>query len=256
MKLTFDYVEYAILVFARVSMVLVMAPFFSNTNIPRRLKAAIAFFLSVIIMNTVDYTAVSYSGAIGYSILLLKEAITGLLIGLGAGFCMYILNFSGNLIDMEIGFAMAMEMDPTTQVQTTITATIFTAVFMLMFIANDMHYYIIKALSDSYKLIPVGSAVLSPMMYQIMVQYITDFFVIGFQIILPVFSCILVVNVVLGILAKVAPQMNMFVVGMQLKILLGLFLLYVLMSFLPGITDFIFDEMQKLTKLFLQSMAI
>ena len=256
MKLTFDYVEYALLVFARVSMVMVMAPFFSNTNIPRRLKAALAFFLSVIIMNTVDYTAVSYSGAIGYSILLLKEAITGLLIGLGAGFCMYILNFSGNMIDMEIGFAMAMEMDPTTQVQTTITATVFTAVFMLMFIANDMHYYIIKALSDSYKLIPVGGAVLSPMVHQIMVQYITDFFVIGFQIILPVFSCILVVNVVLGILAKVAPQMNMFVIGMQLKIFLGLFLLYVLMSFLPGITDFIFDEMQKLTKLFLQSMAM
>ncbi len=255
MKLTFDYVEFALLVFARVSMVMVMAPFFSNTNIPRRLKMTIAFFLSVIIMNTVDYTAVSYSGAIGYSILLLKEAITGLLIGLGAGFCMYILNFSGNMIDMEIGFAMAMEMDPTTQVQTTISATIFTSVFMLMFIANDMHYYIIKALSDSYKLIPVGGAVLSPYLYQIAVQYITDFFVIGFRIILPVFSCILVINVVLGILAKVAPQMNMFVIGMQLKIFIGLALLYILMSFLPGITDFIFDEMQKMTKLFLQSMA-
>ncbi|MBR1741908.1 MAG: flagellar biosynthetic protein FliR [Lachnospiraceae bacterium] len=255
MKLTFDYIEYAILVFARVSMVMVMAPFFSNTNISRRLKAAIAFFLSVIVMNTVDYTAVSYTGAIGYSILLLKEAITGLLIGAGAGLCMYILNFSGNMIDMEIGFAMAMEMDPTTQVQTTITATLFTSAFMLMFIANDMHYYIIKALCDSYKMIPVGGAALSPFMYQIAVQYITDFFIIGFRIILPIFSCILVINVVLGILAKVAPQMNMFVIGIQLKLFVGLALLYVLMSFLPGITDFIFDEMQKLTKLFIQSMA-
>lgn len=255
MKLTFDYIEYAILVFARVSMVMVMAPFFNNTNIPMRLKMALAFFLSVIVMNTVDYTTVSYSGAIGYSILLLKEAITGLLIGLGAGLCMYILNFSGNMIDMEIGFAMAMEMDPTTQVQTTITATLFTAIFMLMFIANDMHYYIIKALCDSYKMIPVGGTVISPNLYQLAVQYITDFFIIGFRIILPVFSCILVVNVVLGILAKVAPQMNMFVIGMQLKVFVGLSLLYILMSFLPGITDFIFDEMQKMTKLFIQYMA-
>lgn len=256
MRISLDYVEYALLVFARVSMIMIAAPFFNNNNIPRRLKVAIAFFLSAIVMNSVDYTAVSYTGALGYSILLLKEAITGLLIGLGAGFSMYILNFSGNMIDMEIGFAMAMEMDPTTNVQTTITATLFTAAFMLMFLANDMHYYVVRALCDSYQLIPIGAAKFSPLFYQIYVQYLVDFFVIGFRIILPVFACILTVNVVLGILAKVAPQMNMFVIGMQLKVFLGLGLLYILMSFLPGITDFIFGEMQKLTKLFIQSMAM
>lgn len=255
MKFTLDYMEYAILVFARISMVMVMAPFFNNTNVPRRIKVAIAFFLSVVVMNTVDYTAVSYDGAMGYSILLLKEAITGLLIGAASGFCMYILNFSGNMVDMEIGFAMAMEMDPTTSAQTTITATLFSAVFMLIFIANDMHYYIVKAVCDSYKMIPIGGAKLNPFLYQIFTQYIVDYFIIGFRIILPIFSCILVVNVVLGILAKVAPQMNMFVIGMQLKIFIGLALLYILMSFLPGITDFIFDEMQKMTKLFMQSMS-
>lgn len=255
MKFTLDYLEYAILIFARVSMIIVIAPFFNNMNIPRRIKFVIAFFLSVVVMHVVDYTAVSYNSMIGYTGLLVKEAITGLLIGIGAGFCMYILNFSGNMIDMEIGFAMAMEMDPTTNVQTTLTATFFTAVFMLMFITNDMHYYIIDAIYQSYKLIPIGEAKFSPFLYQIFTEYIADFFVIGFRIILPIFSCILVVNVVLGILAKVAPQMNMFVIGMQLKIFVGLFLLFVLMSFIPGIVDFIFDEMQKLTKMFVQSMS-
>ena len=255
MSFSFNYMEYAILVFVRISMIMVVAPFFNNTNIPRRVKVAIAFFLSLIIMNTVDYTAVSYDGLLGYSILLLKEAITGILIGFGSGVCMYILNFSGHMVDMEIGFAMAMEMDPTTNVQTTITATFFTAAFMLMFLASDMHYFIIDALCDSYKLIPIGGAKITPVLFSIYLEYITDYFIIGFRIILPIFSCILVINVILGILAKVAPQMNMFVVGMQLKVFLGLFLLFVLMSFLPGITDFIFDEMQKFTKLFIQSMA-
>ncbi len=85
--------------------------------------------------------------------------------------------------------------------------------------------------------------------------YIADYFIIGFRIILPIFSCILVINIVLGILAKVAPQMNMFVIGMQLKVFVGLFLLFVVMGFLPSVSDFLFEEMQTLTKLFVQIMS-
>ncbi len=254
MKFSVEYVEYALLVFVRISMVIAIAPMFSNTNIPRRVKAGTAFFLSLVVMNLVDYSAVSYDGMLGYSIVLAKEAITGLLIGLGSGICLYILNFSGHLVDMEIGFAMVMEMDPTTQVQTTITATLFTAMFMLIFVATDMHYFLIDTMIDSYQLIPIGGSKITPFLQQIYMDYMVDYFVIGFRIILPIFCCTLVVNVVLGILAKVAPQMNMFVIGMQLKIFVGLAVLFIMVSFLPGITDFIYEEMQKLTKLFLQSM--
>ena len=86
-----------------------------------------------------------------------------------------------------------------------------------MFIASDMHYFLIDAVVDSYKVIPIGEGIVSPNLYKIFVQYVIDFFVIGFRIILPVFACILVINVILGILARIAPQMNMFVFGMQLK---------------------------------------
>lgn len=206
-------------------------------------------------MNSVDYSAVSYQGMLGYSILIAQEAVTGLLIGIGSGFTLYILNFSGHMLDMEIGFSMAMEMDPTTQVQTTISATFLTAVFMLMFIASDMHYFLIDAVVDSYKVIPIGEGIVSPNLYKIFVQYVIDYFVIGFRIILPVFACILVINVILGILARIAPQMNMFVFGMQLKVFAGLSLIFILMNFLPGITDFLFNEMQTLTKLFMLSLA-
>lgn len=255
MSFTLDYIEYALLVFTRIASIIFIVPVFGNSNIPIRVKAAISMFLSLIVMNLVDYTAVSYEGVLGYSILVVKEAITGTLIGMGSGICLYILNFSGHMMDMEIGFAMAMELDPTTKVQTTISSVLFTNLFMLMFIASDMHYFIIDAMFDSYQLIPIGGAKFSPSLYQIFVKYVSDYFVIGFRIILPVFACTLLLNVILGILAKVAPQMNMFVVGMQLKVFVGLALLFVLMSLLPGITDFLFDEMQMLTKLFIQAMA-
>nr|WP_283242244.1 flagellar biosynthetic protein FliR [Jutongia hominis] len=243
------------MIITRISMIFFIVPFFGNVNIPVRIKIALSFFLSLIIMNSVDYSAVSYQGMLGYSILIAQEAVTGLLIGIGSGFTLYILNFSGHMLDMEIGFSMAMEMDPTTQVQTTISATFLTAVFMLMFIASDMHYFLIDAVVDSYKVIPIGEGIVSPNLYKIFVQYVIDYFVIGFRIILPVFACILVINVILGILARIAPQMNMFVFGMQLKVFAGLSLIFILMNFLPGITDFLFNEMQTLTKLFMLSLA-
>lgn len=255
MKFTIEYIEYAVLIITRISMIFFIVPFFGNVNIPVRIKIALSFFLSLIIMNSVDYSAVSYQGMLGYSILIAQEAVTGLLIGIGSGFTLYILNFSGHMLDMEIGFSMAMEMDPTTQVQTTISATFLTAVFMLMFIASDMHYFLIDAAVDSYKVIPIGEGIVSPNLYKIFVQYVIDYFVIGFRIILPVFACILVINVILGILARIAPQMNMFVFGMQLKVFAGLSLIFILMNFLPGITDFLFNEMQTLTKLFMLSLA-
>ena len=255
MKFTIEYIEYAVLIITRISMIFFIVPFFGNVNIPVRIKIALSFFLSLIIMNSVDYSAGSYQGMLGYSILIAQEAVTGLLIGIGSGFTLYILNFSGHMLDMEIGFSMAMEMDPTTQVQTTISATFLTAVFMLMFIASDMHYFLIDAVVDSYKVIPIGEGIVSPNLYKIFVQYVIDYFVIGFRIILPVFACILVINVILGILARIAPQMNMFVFGMQLKVFAGLSLIFILMNFLPGITDFLFNEMQTLTKLFMLSLA-
>ena len=255
MKFTIEYIEYAVLIITRISMIFFIVPFFGNVNIPVRIKIALSFFLSLIIMNSVDYSAVSYQGMLGYSILIAQEAVTGLLIGIGSGVTLYILNFSGHMLDMEIGFSMAMEMDPTTQVQTTISATFLTAVFMLMFIASDMHYFLIDAVVDSYKVIPIGEGIVSPNLYKIFVQYVIDYFVIGFRIILPVFACILVINVILGILARIAPQMNMFVFGMQLKVFAGLSLIFILMNFLPGITDFLFNEMQTLTKLFMLSLA-
>jgi flagellar biosynthetic protein FliR len=253
---TIEYLEYALLVVVRVASIILVAPFFNINHLPRKYKVGLAVFLSIIVFHLVDYQAVKYTGVIGFTILVLKESITGLMIGIGSGVCLYILNFSGEMLDMEIGFSMAMELDPTTNVQSTISSKLFNALFMLMFIVSDMHYFVIDAMYDSYQMIPIGGAHLKTTnLLKIFMIYMADFFSIGFRIILPLFACTLLLNVVLGVLAKIAPQMNMFVIGMQLKVFVGLFLLFIIMAFLPGITDFVFQEMQRLTHDYMNSMA-
>ena len=221
MKFTVEYLEVFLLVMVRISAMVYIMPFFGDRSIPVKVKIAISFFLAVLVGNTVDYNAVSYTGVIGYSILVVKEAITGLLIGMAANLSLYILDFSGHMLSLELGLSMATEFDPTSNMQSTVISNFLKYSFMLMFLVTDMHYYLIDALYGSFETIPIGGMVPNGGVVSSMVKYITDYFVIGFRIILPVFSCILVINVVLGILARIAPQMNMFVIGMQLKIFVG-----------------------------------
>ena len=77
-----------------------------------------------------------------------------------------------------------------------------------------------------------------------MVKFITDYFVIALRISLPIFACMFVINIVLGVLAKAAPQMNMFVVGMQIKVLAGLAVLVIVIQSFPMVSDYIFGEMK------------
>ena len=238
LKFTVEYLEVFLLVMVRISAMVYIMPFFGDRSIPFKVKIAISFFLAFMVGNTVVYNAVSYTGVIGYSILVVKEAITGLLIGMAANLSLYILDFSGHMLSLELGLSMATEFDPTSNMQSTVISNFLKYSFMLMFLVTDMHYYLIDALYGSF-----------------VVKYITDYFVIGFRIILPVFSCILVINVVLGILARIAPQMNMFVIGMQLKIFVGLVVIYFVLNLLPGLCDFIFQEMQDMTQLFIKSIT-
>ena len=88
-----------------------------------------------------------------------------------------------------------------------------------------------------------------------MVKFITDYVIIGFRIVLAALAAILIVNTVLGVLAKVSPQMNMFVVGFQLKIIVGLFVLLILTTILPTIAEFIINEMKLMLELMIKGLS-
>ena len=105
-------------------------------------------------------------------------------------------------------------------------------------------------------LIPINGAVFSSAsLLNSMITFLGDYVVIGFRMILPVFCTILLLNAVLGVLAKVAPQLNMFSVGIQLKILVGLSVLFFTAGMLQGVADFVFREMQKMILSFVEGMT-
>lgn len=248
--------EYFLLIFVRVSCFVFIAPFFSMQNTPRTVRIAVSFFTAMLLYTVLTPSAgVVYDSVVSYAVIVAKEALTGLLIGFAANICTAIVNFAGSVADMETGLSMVTLLDPATREQTTISGALYQYVIMMMLIASGMYRYLLGALADSFLLIPVNGAVIrSENLLTTLIQFLTDYIVIGFRICLPIFCAALLLNVILGVLAKVSPQMNMFAVGIQLKIMVGLAVLFLSSYMMSDAASFIFNEVKKITVSFVGGM--
>lgn len=248
--------EYFLLILVRVSCFVFVSPFFSMNNTPARVRVTLSVFISALLYHVVTpVEALIYETTIDYAIIILKEGIAGLLIGFGANICMSILNFAGAIADMETGLSMVTLMDPNSRMQTSITGVLYQYVFSMMLIASGMYRYLLGALADTFVLIPVGGVVFrSDRLLDAMISFLSDYVVIGFRIVLPIFCVILLLNASLGIMAKVSPQMNMFAIGMQVKIVVGLSVLFFSVQLMAGASDFIFQEMKTVVVSFVDAM--
>ena len=255
MIITLDNFDLFLLILVRITAFFYTAPFFSLKNVPIKVKTGLSIFLTFILFNIIPHTPLVFTGVIGFSILIVKEALLGALMGFFSNIAYHILAFAGHMIDMGIGFSMVNELNPVSNIQTSITSNFYGHIVILIMIITNLHHYFLMAVIDSFHVINVGNANFHPEMYKLMVSFVTNYFVIGFRIVLPIFASVLIVNSILGILAKVAPQMNMFVVGMQLKIFVGLFILVLIIGLIPSVADFIFNEMIDMLKASIEFMT-
>ena len=254
---TFTYadLEFFLLIVVRVTCFIYIAPFFGMNNVPRRVKIGLGIFISYLIFLSIDHNEVVYGTVTEYAIIVMKEALTGFLIGWGAQLCTTIAAFAGHISDMEVGLTMVSLMDPATRQNASFSGVYYQYMFTLFMIISGMYQYLLQALIDTFTLIPVNGAVFQiDSLISSMIGFMGDYVVIGFRICMPIVCVILLLNCVLGILAKVAPQMNMFAVGMQMKVLTGLCIMFLTVRMLPGAADFVFQEMKTMIAAFVEGM--
>jgi flagellar biosynthetic protein FliR len=248
--------EYFLLVFMRIASFVYVAPFFSTKGIPNNVKIGLSVFVAYIMYNFgPEHVYPQYNTVLGYCTVVLKEVSVGLLIGLGAQLCTSIVLFAGRIIDMEVGLSMASVFDPTTNEQSSITGVLLQYGVMLILYTTGLHRYLLKALMETFTLIPIDKInINTEKLLSSLITFLGDYIVIGFRICLPVFASITLMNIVLGLLAKLAPQMNMFSVGIQLKLLAGLSVMVITMRMLPDICNFITTQIQTMVVSMVEGM--
>ncbi len=238
-----------LLVLVRITGMFFLSPIFGRRNIPNYFKIGFCFVFSVVTANSVQVPTLAYASLTAYAILIAKE----LLVGLSLGFISYLLFSSiyiaGQLIDMRIGFGMVSVFDPLTNVQIPITADFYVIIATVMMLITDAHHLLIQAIVDSYSILPIGEVVFDgPVISQIF-KLFTGIFELGFKIAAPITVSILITDISLGIISKSMPQLNVFMLGMPIKIILGLSIIFITIGAFKGIVNVIiqgtYEEMYK-----------
>ncbi len=251
----YAYLDVFLLVFIRVLGLTLIAPFFGNRSVPYMAKVSLTLFTSLMVITVIDVdVAVSSSDVVGFAVAAIIEFLTGFAIGFGIYMVFSILSLAGQFIDAQIGFSMVNVFDPMSQIQLTITGNLYYYILIIITIVTNAHHRFLRGLIDSFYLIPLGKMALTPGFREATVDYFTRYFSIALQVAAPIFFVMIITNVVLGILARTVPQLNMFVIGFPIKIMFGLLTIYIMLSMFANISDMLIHESEQVMRDMLEGM--
>lgn len=234
--------EIFLLIFIRISGIFIFSPFFSSKNVPNIVKIGFTFMFSIIVINVLDINSLNLKEA-NYVVLVIKELSIGLIIGFISYVFFSTFYVLGQIIDMETGFAMVNVFDPQFNTQIPVMGNFYYIMSFLIFLTINGHHLLIKALMDSYKLAPIGKFTIDKNIAFFMADIVSKSFSIGFRLSIPVITTILLIDILMGVLSRTMPQMNVFVVGMPLKIVVGLVVVMVTLPLFGVISNNVFEEM-------------
>jgi flagellar biosynthetic protein FliR len=243
-----------LLVFCRITAFFVVAPVFSSRTFPTMIKIGLAFFVSLIVFLTVGFDTKVTADAT-YILAIVREVFAGLLIGYVAYMFFTIVQTAGAFMDMQMGFGIANIVDPITGVSAPMFGNLKYMLMILVFLSMNGHHYLLAAIMDSYKWLPLDNNLFQVYyggnVTEFLTRTFTDTFLLALQISAPVVVAMFLTDFGLALLARTAPQYNVFVIGIPVKILVGLGLLVLLLPGFGVLFQMIFDHMfQALEKLF------
>ncbi len=214
-----------ILIFFRTASVLWLLPIFSARSISVPFKAGVSILVSFLMVDLVNLGDVTIGGPFHMMLLVFKET----LIGITIGFCVRLLfstvQIAGEMVGLQAGFGFARFIDPYTNTQISELTQIMNILALMIFFAIDAHHIVLLGLASSFKELPLAAASFKGSLVDYLVVATGKIFSVGFKIGAPLIIILFLVELSLGILSRLIPQVNVFIEGMPLKILISIMVL-------------------------------
>ena len=234
-----------ILIFLRVAAIVFSAPVLDTATIPVVFKAGLAFAVSILLLPVVDaVVSVRDLSLMAFVIGIFSEIAIGVTIGLSVKLLFTGIQLAGQIVGYQMGFAVANVMDPATSAQIPILAQFYNLTAMLVFLSINAHHMFFSALVDSYTILPPLSIHISPQLVGMMMRLATNMFVVAIKVGAPLIAVMLMVSVALGLVARTVPQMNIFIVAMPMKIVIGLVFMVIVSPYLTAYLIDLFSSYQ------------
>jgi flagellar biosynthetic protein FliR len=230
-SLTYRQVETFLLILTRVTTLFLVAPVFGSRNLPLQIKVAFSLAVSLLLLFATAPITLERSST---SVFNLAGNVAGeFVVGLAISYSAYLLfagiQMAGQIIDIQMGFGLVNVIDPQSNTQVSILGQFYYLLSILVFLALDGHHVLLRAVGDSFHLVPVAglpwighAAAAGP----VISEFFTRLFVIAFQIAAPAVATLFLTTLAMGILSRTVPQMNVFIVGLPLSVLVGLFITF------------------------------
>ena len=239
------------LIMARVLGLFLSAPILSDRAIPQTMKLSMAFWVSLLFWFVVPSPDVHLIKNYEIILALGSEIFLGLVIGFITRIIFVGVQMAGSLMDMQMGLSVAATFDPSTGGQTTIMERLmFYFVIAMIFLTNS-HHLLLVALFESFKVIPLVRVVEYRGLIDQMATLSNGIFLTGLDLSMPVLLIIFLLDFSLGLLARLAPQVNVFQLGFQIKPMLGLWIFVFTIPVLTGeVNNLVQMMMSEIYKMF------
>ncbi|MGL4736963.1 MAG: flagellar biosynthetic protein FliR [Cellulosilyticaceae bacterium] len=240
----YQRIDVWLLIFIRIFFALVFLPIIVEAKLPSLAKGGLTVALTLIVFFTVPMETLGSSlTLLGLFLLIIKEALIGLIMSFGVIVFFQVYYFIGHLWSIQGGIGMSNIMDPASGAQMPVIGKLYYLGFAVVFVASGGYHWFIKAVVESFTYIPIGKGVLNGELMYPIIRMVSVFFELGFKLAAPIMAVLFVIDCGLGILARTVPQMNMFVIGLPLKMIVLFVLLLITISLFPLFNEMIINNM-------------
>lgn len=218
-----DYFLLLILIFIRISSFLVITPVFFPNGTPKILKAALAMVLSFFIIGFIgDVSLPDINNNIALTMAVINEISSGLILGVAISLWFNFIKMAGSFIDLQMGLGMLNMYDPNSKTNTTLISNLTHWIALLIFFILDGHHMIIRMLKESFSIISVGQNMLGQSSSMVIMDSMFSYFALAMKISLPLVLIIIISDIVMGLISRSVPQLNIMILGMPVKLLIGI----------------------------------
>jgi flagellar biosynthetic protein FliR len=225
----------------RISGLMLFAPFFGSLAIPARIKAILVLAVTLLLYPTVGQE-IDPRLLNNWPLLIISEFVVGVGMGIAANVVFEAIQLTGQVLGVQMGYSLINILDPQTQVDTTVVAVFYQSIVMLLFLQMDVHFWLLRAVGNSFRYLPPGTAHLSDLFTTAVLKAVGEIFGLGVQIAAPVLAATLAADVILGLLGKASPSMPLMLLGPAVKSLLGISVLIATLKYWPDLFRRLFTD--------------
>lgn len=226
--MTFQLVSWHIfmLVFARLAAMILFNPLFARRNMPPTLRMGLVLAMTILVSATIPVAPFYGNDALALVLRVIQELFLGLACGFVFQIFYYMLFFVGDILDVQFGMSMAKVFDPGTQIQMSVNSNLLSILFVMLFFTTDAHLWMLRLFAESFHIVPLHGPIPVMNLPELILTMFVQGFALAMRLALPFMVTMFAVEACMGILMKLVPQIHVFVINIQTKMLLGILLMF------------------------------